>query len=110
MTIVLNEMLVIFLGREVYVHRLFIRAAGHAPKLRKSANQTLIQTIDTSVLQNYTGPRGLVNLVNLRSIQTPPGNSFYNVTVTGVMAILACASGWHNCLSSNAWNLPFGPR
>src|ERR1700730_3539953 len=50
MTIVLNEMFVIFLGREVYVHRLFIRAAGHGPELR--------QTIDTSVLQNYTGPRG----------------------------------------------------
>ena len=31
-TIVLDEMLVIFLAGEVYVHRSFIRAAGHAPR------------------------------------------------------------------------------
>ena len=48
-TIVLDEMLVVFLDREVYVHRSFIRAAGHGPELR--------QTVETSVLQNYTGPR-----------------------------------------------------
>ena len=47
MTIVLNEMLVVFFNGEVDIHIPFVRAAGHRLKLR--------QTVETSVLQNYTG-------------------------------------------------------
>ena len=57
MTVVLDEMFVIFLGREVYVHRLFIRAAGHAQNSDKLLIRQYFRTIpDLAELVNPSRP------------------------------------------------------